>query len=84
LKKVITAVLFIAFFFSTIMCMGNVQVGNAQAASQSTFCGWQVADRSAKYTEIKGVITLSGNNQSPGTTLYKEISPKLTLIFRSK
>lgn len=38
--------------------------------------GWQVAGGSGNYSEANGVITLSGNDTVPGTTLYRDISPQ--------
>jgi hypothetical protein len=53
----------------------NLAIGNLYADAK-TFLGWQVADDSGDYAESDGVITLSGNEQNAGTTLYKYISPQ--------
>ncbi len=45
-------------------------------AFAETFQGWQVMENSGNYSESEGVITLSGNEEFAGTTLYKNIFPQ--------
>jgi hypothetical protein len=68
LKKLIVTML-LALFISNILplfCFGDSQ----------TVQGWQVADVGGIVSELYGVITFSGDDQSAGPLLYKEISPE--------
>lgn len=59
-------------FLGIILC-STVAVANAQ--SGETVLGWQVMPGGGNVSESDGVITLSGNEQAAGTTLYTSIAP---------
>jgi hypothetical protein len=68
LKNLIVTALLALFILNILpsFCFGD----------SKTVQGWQVADTDGIVSESSGVITLSGDDQSAGPLLYKEISPQ--------
>lgn len=69
LKKLIVVIYTAVIIFSAFLAALN-------SASAATFQGWQVVDNSGDYAESGGVITLSGDEEFAGTTLYRDIFPQ--------
>jgi hypothetical protein len=69
LKKLVVNI----FAIIVIIRAASVKCNSAQA---ETLQGWHIAENSGNYAETDGVITLSGNEQSAGTTLYRDILPQ--------
>ena len=69
MKKLVVSI----FAIIVIISAASVMCNSAQA---ETLQGWQIAENSGNYAETDGVITLSGNEQSAGTTLYRDILPQ--------